>query len=84
LVFEPAAARGGKVELELRAETLEVQTLAALDAPMARILPEAVRGILARQADLIRDMARAIERLESLIDIGDAADAYVGDGGLHG
>jgi hypothetical protein len=72
------------VELELRAETLEVQTLAALDAPMARILPEAVRGILARQADLIRDMARAIERLESLIDIGDAADAYVGDGGLHG
>jgi hypothetical protein len=72
------------VELELRAETLEVQTLAALDAPMARILPEAVRGILARQADLIRDMARAIERLENLVDIGDEADAYVGDGGLHG
>ncbi len=59
------------MELELRADLLKTQTLAALDAPTGRILPAGVRGILARQADLIVDMAAALERVESLMDIGE-------------
>jgi hypothetical protein len=67
------------MNLEKRAAGLNVQTLAALDAPMARVLPVAVRSILARQAALIADLCIVVERLEQLIDLGIDEDDEHGD-----
>lgn len=54
-----------------RALKLKYDTTAALNAPMARILPGAVIAIIEDQAAIIAALAEQVRRLEHMMDLGD-------------
>jgi hypothetical protein len=61
-----------KMNLSERALHLKFDTVEALAAPMARLLPGPVMRIVKEQAEVLAALAEQVRRLECLIDVGEA------------
>lgn len=57
------------MDLSQRALLLKYNTTAALNSPMARMLPGPVVKIIEDQAAIIAEMAEAIRQLAGLLDL---------------